>query len=92
MTSVHIEAVFCRAKSVKLGLIPRPLVCDNVSTTHAPDGNNHFGDLLSGFAMESNFNLRFGHGMGNRGLGQRASAFIGTVKEDAVLSENVICS
>jgi len=46
LTTVHIKPIFCLAKLTELSLIPIPLICNNVSTAHAPDRDNHFRDFF----------------------------------------------
>ena len=43
LTAVHIESLFRFTKLAELCFIPIPLVCNDISTTHTPDGNDHIG-------------------------------------------------
>ena len=43
LAAVHIITILLDTASLQLILVPRPLICDCVSTAHTPDGNNHLG-------------------------------------------------
>jgi len=58
LASIHIISVISDTTRGKLLLIPRPLVCDQITTAHTPDRNNHLG-TPSGMAVEINFILCF---------------------------------
>ena len=59
LRAIDIQSLLrsCADPLRKFALIPRPLVCNNITTTHTPDRNDHFGDRLLLTPQQSNLAL-----------------------------------